>query len=295
MAAYKDLELLVTKIQKQLAPNAQVTHNVKLPGRHTGIDRQIDVLVHQQVGQYPINVIIDCKDHQAPVDVKGVEEFNGLLDDVGAQKGVLVSPAGFTSTAKTRAEKLQIDLYSPVDTDPHKWQVKATIPVVCDFRSAGISFRVGVSAPYPFAMPDNFFEQMVFDEEDRELGSMIDAAAAKWNDGKWPITPGTHSDMKIFDADETRMDNGYDGGIRCSVDLSASIFVESRLYFGQFDVTSISGFADHIRGGVITNAFTVGMLDPNEVMEKWQKIERVEDAPQRPVLSVRGLVAWLSN
>lgn len=33
MAAYKDLELLVTKIQKQLAPNAQVTHNVKLPVR----------------------------------------------------------------------------------------------------------------------------------------------------------------------------------------------------------------------------------------------------------------------
>lgn len=47
--------------------------------------------------------------------MKGVEEFEGLLRDVGAQKGVLVCPKGFTDTAKKRAEGLQIDLYSPVE------------------------------------------------------------------------------------------------------------------------------------------------------------------------------------
>jgi hypothetical protein len=45
--------------------------------------------------------------------MKGVEEFDGLLRDVGAQKGVLVCPKGFTGAATTRAQGLQIDLYSP--------------------------------------------------------------------------------------------------------------------------------------------------------------------------------------
>jgi Restriction endonuclease len=132
----RELELLVAKIQKQLAPNAEVLHNVRLDGRLSRTKRQIDVLVRERIGQYEIQIIIDCKDHNRPVDVKGVEEFDGLFRDVGAQKGVLVCPNGFTETAKVRAEGLQIDLYSPFDTDAHKWQIRATIPALCDFRSA---------------------------------------------------------------------------------------------------------------------------------------------------------------
>jgi hypothetical protein len=86
-----DLELLVAKIQQQLAPRAEVLHNVKLDGRLSKTKRQIDVLVRESIGQYDIQIIIDCKDYKKPVDVKGVEEFHGLFRDVGAHKGVLVS------------------------------------------------------------------------------------------------------------------------------------------------------------------------------------------------------------
>ncbi len=43
-----------------------------LEGRLSGRKRQIDVLVQEQVGQYNIQIIIDCKDYNKPVDVKGV-------------------------------------------------------------------------------------------------------------------------------------------------------------------------------------------------------------------------------
>lgn len=75
MADFQELEKLVAAIQKQLAPSSDVQHNVKLDGRRSGVKRQIDVLVSQKVGQYEIRIIIDCKDHKNPVDVKGVEEF----------------------------------------------------------------------------------------------------------------------------------------------------------------------------------------------------------------------------
>jgi hypothetical protein len=98
----RDLELLVAKIQQQLAPKAEVLHDVKLDGRQSKTKRQIDVLVRENIGQYEIRIIIDCKDYKKPVDVKGVEEFYGLLHDVGAHKGVLVCPKGFSEAAKTR-------------------------------------------------------------------------------------------------------------------------------------------------------------------------------------------------
>ena len=60
MTDYKDLEILVASIQKQLAPQSNVRHNVRLPGRRSETERQIDVLVEQQVGQYEIKIVIDA-------------------------------------------------------------------------------------------------------------------------------------------------------------------------------------------------------------------------------------------
>src|SRR5262245_41625555 len=122
MAACRDLEILVAKIQAQFSPDAEVLHDIRLLGRLSQQSRQIDVRVRQNIGQYQMTIVIDSKDYARPVDVKGVEEFHGLVADVGAHKGAMVSPRGSTTAAKHRAAGLQIDPYSPVDTDPHKWQ-----------------------------------------------------------------------------------------------------------------------------------------------------------------------------
>src|SRR5271170_2068566 len=76
---FKELELLVAKIQKQLAPGADVLHNVHLDGRDSGVKRQIDVLVQEKIGQYEIKIIIDCKDYNKPADVNDVGAFQHLV------------------------------------------------------------------------------------------------------------------------------------------------------------------------------------------------------------------------
>lgn len=67
---WKQLEQLIADIQKQLAPGAKITHNAKVKGHKSGIDRQIDVLVEQSIGQFNMTIAIDCKDHGNPLDVK---------------------------------------------------------------------------------------------------------------------------------------------------------------------------------------------------------------------------------
>jgi hypothetical protein len=289
-----ELELLVQKIQQQLAPQAEVLHNVRLRGRHTKAMRQIDVLVRERIGQYEISIIIDCKDYKHPIDVKGVEEFAGLLDDVGAQKGVLVCPVGFTDNAKKRAAGLQIDVYSPVDTDPHKWQASPTIPALCDFRVAGLGFGVSCSAPLPFKiMPGFFSDNMVFDEHGAELGTCYGKIVERWNSGELADTLEDRERLPIFGDVKVQTDNGY--GRPCPVDLYVHISVHEQLFSGQLPILQMSGFKDEMAGSIITNAFTIGMLDPNEISEKWTPIDSEDELEVKPVIRLQGVVCWDEN
>ncbi|AUW42077.1 restriction endonuclease [Rhizobium leguminosarum] len=291
-ADFKGLEQLVAKIQKLLAPQSEVSHNVMLDGYSSKRKRQIDVLVRDRIGQYEFLIVIDCKDYKSPVDVKGVEEFNGLVQDVRAQRGVLVCPRSFTKAAKARAQDLQIDLYSPVDTDIHKWTARVTMPAICDYRSAAMSFGISCSSLYPLMIADGFFDKAeIHDPQGTPLGTPLEVAARKWGKGQFPTEVGDHEEVPIFDTDVTLMDNGY--GLRVPVNLFVGLHVTSELYFGQYPILKFSGFKDEIGGGIISNAFTIGMLDPNHVERQWKKLDSFAQAPISPALVMTGLVSWV--
>jgi hypothetical protein len=285
---FTELEILVAKIQRQLAPDAEVLHNVKLDGRLSKTKRQIDVLVRQKIGQYEMAIVLDCKDSARPIDVKGVEEFLGLVNDVGAQKGALVCPKGFSEAAKTRASNLQIELYSPLDTDPHKWQVNVTVPLVCDFRRAAMSFSIASTAPAPFMLSDHNLP--AFETPEISLGTPVEAAMSKWNEGRFPTEPGQHNDLPIFDKAEVLVDNGY--GQLIPVALTVSLLVEQHLFFGELPIDKISGFRDELSGAIITNAFTTGILDAQQVWHEWKRIASIDELPTRPMITMRGLIAF---
>jgi hypothetical protein len=288
---WKQLEILIAKIQQELAPSATVSHNVKLLGRHSKTHRQIDVLVQQRIGQYEMRIIIDCKDHASPIDVNGVGEFLAVINDVGAQKGAMVCPRGFTEAAKNFAKTSQIDLYSPIDTDPHKWQVKPTVPMLCDFRGMKIAFGISVSAPVPFTMPYDFYSHMiVYDEKGNQLGTPEEVALKRWEAGELPIEPGEHNDIPNFPEAVTYADNGY--GMRIPVTLTISLGVYQELYYGQLPLIKIRGLKDEHTGKVITNAFTTGGLNPEEVQKNWLRLEPGQAPPLPPLLTARGLYCW---
>ena len=288
----RNLELLVQKIQQQLAPTAEVLHNVHLPGRHSKTDRQIDVLVRQKIGQYEMLIVLDCKDHSRPIDVNGVGEFHALIADVGAHKGALICPRGFTAAAKDMARAHGIDLYSPVDTEPHKWRMRVSVPVVFDFRTAGIGFGITTSVPKPFKTPMDFYNSMVAHEvgSEKELGVPMPYAMEKWNDGGFTVEPGRHDYIPLFDQKTVLVNNGY--GELIPVDLTVSIWVEQNFFFGNLPLKQVSGFKDEISGALITNAFTTGHFNPNDIWDNWQRIASIEAAPQQPVMVFRGLVGY---
>ncbi|CAB3665630.1 restriction endonuclease [Paraburkholderia rhynchosiae] len=284
------LEELVARIQKQLAPEADVQHNVHLLGRITERERQIDILVRQKIGQYEMSIVIDCKDYKKPVDTKGVEEFYGLVSDVGAHKGVLVCPAGFSVSAKKTAKHRQIELYRPIDTDDHKWRVKAAIPVVCDFRSAAMSFGISSIAAVPIRISQHPADFEVFTSAGDRLDSPLKTASTRWNNGDLPTDVGDHEGLLIYPGHVTQIDNGY--GTLIPVTLTVGLRVTSEVYFGQLDIERISGFLDEHTGLVVTNSFTTGGLSPEEIESRWKKLSLGDAPPIRPVLRLQGLTCW---
>ncbi|MGC2962941.1 restriction endonuclease [Paraburkholderia graminis] len=287
---WRDLEHLVANIQRKLAPEAKVEHNVKLPGRDSETERQIDVLVTQQIGQYEMKIAIDCKDYKTPVDVKGVEEFMGMVEDVGAHKGVLVCPAGFSASAKKLAKKRQIELYRPVDTGDHKWRITATIPVTFEVVTAAMSFSLSYEYPQPIAIREKFFSIDVQAPDGTKLGTAAETAMKAWSAGRYPSEPGVYDGLAIFPIPEVLVDGQYGGLVPVKMMLNLS--VSSKMYFGQLNIDRLSGFLDEQTGLTIANSFVVGGINPDEIQSQWTRLERTEEAPIPPVLSLRGLTGF---
>lgn len=283
---WKELENLVAMIQRQMSPDANVRHNVMLDGVDSETKRQIDVLVEQNIGQYTIRIVIDCKDYSRPIDIKGIEEFHGLVQDVRAHKGALVCPAGFTKSALKLAQKLQIDLYRPVSTGKHKWQAKVTAPVLCDFRSSYMSFGIKCSAPKPLTLPNDFYNLPVQDEKGNVLGTSLKTAQAKWDKGLFPSEPGEHAHISIFGDTKVLIDNGHNDTVE--VELTVGLLIKQNLYLGHLPIEEINGLHDEHTGGVVTNAFTVGGLNPNEVERTWKRVKDIDSLEFQPLLRVVG-------
>lgn len=279
------LEVLVAEIQASLAPDAEVVQNAKLQGFHSETTRQIDVLVTQRVGQYTINIVMDCKDYKTPVDVKGVEEFYGLFQDVRAHRGVLVCPAGFSATAKRRAKALDIALYQPIHTGDHKWKAKVTIPAICEVRTCRMAFGIETSAPYPFMIQEHPAQLDVFTDTAIAVPNPLQTAMDAWNNGQLPDELGVHKHVPLYSF-PTMVDNGY--GLLIPMTLTIDLHVERERFFGDLPVTEVSGFQDAQTGHLITNAFHTGALSWDVVRGAWKHLKGDEEPPRTPGLEIRA-------
>lgn len=91
--------------------NCRVTRNHKVKGRRSGEERQVDVWLETEIGDnHTVTVAIECRRYDRPVSIKDIDAFAGFLDDVGANKGVMISHSGYTKGARQRAAGAGIEV-----------------------------------------------------------------------------------------------------------------------------------------------------------------------------------------
>jgi tetratricopeptide (TPR) repeat protein len=111
---WADYEQQVFELLKQHFPSAEIRKNVRVKGRFSRRARQIDILLTENSPAGILKTVIDTKLFKRKVDVKAVEGLEGFVNDVGAQKGVLITSCGYTRAALKRAfygpSNLELDI-----------------------------------------------------------------------------------------------------------------------------------------------------------------------------------------
>lgn len=112
--------------------NDEIRLDVSIRGRYSGRSRQIDIYIRQELNNSDFITIIDCKNYKKKINIKTVESFISMIEDVNADYGVIVSELGYTKGALKRA------LNNPkgVDLD------------IYDFKSLTDQFQAESAIPY---------------------------------------------------------------------------------------------------------------------------------------------------
>lgn len=280
---WQEFEKLSAKIQQEMAPKARVERNAKLLGKRSGVERQIDILIDEAVAQYKIRVVIDCKDYQVPVDVKGVEEFMGLVEDVGANKGAMIAAKGFTEAAKKRAKDAGIDLYRLIDTASTKWSAYISLPcVITDQMIESFSFTFSGSGAGPFKMKayQDFRLMPLYRSDGSLIDTLINLLGKQWNNGVIPSVCGEHSGIPLCDGETfVKTDDQL-----YAADIKVNVRVVEKLFFGQFPIESTRGFTDESTGDFLTSSLTTAHLNIHEAEKHWKQIDSIDQLAVKPAL-----------
>jgi len=271
---WKKFEEFVASIQKQLTPNAVVTHNEKIIGK-SGVERQLDIVVRYSLAQFNILVVMDCKNWKKPVDINDVGAFCDQVEDVGANKGAIVCNAGFTEGAIKRAQEKGIDLLRAVDTESMDWPGYLAIPALCDFRYLkSFRFRFVHRAPTPFSMPAVDLKYIGIYNKDGGLRDiLVNLLTKAWNQGMLPNEVGEHNDLRFFNEDAyTKVGDTVYG----PVEITSSITVGQKLYFGAVPLSKGQGFQNVATGAFTSKCIEWG-IDVVEVEKKWRKLTSIEE------------------
>ena len=86
---WKQYETEIFELFQRQYPDAEITLDAKKSGLYSKVERQIDVLIEQYIAGNRFTLVIDGKYFNKKVDVKAVESFIGMLEDIGAHKRVV--------------------------------------------------------------------------------------------------------------------------------------------------------------------------------------------------------------
>ncbi|MEL7167922.1 MAG: restriction endonuclease [Bacteroidota bacterium] len=100
---WRDYEHYIHRHLQRMYPGTSIRHDVKLPGKLSGVPRQVDILISGELAGFELKIAVECKHLGRKVDVKVVEAFISFCQDVGANKGVIITNGGYSEAALNRA------------------------------------------------------------------------------------------------------------------------------------------------------------------------------------------------
>jgi hypothetical protein len=102
-------ELKLTELFKKMGYD--VIHNTKKVGR-SGAEHQIDVLAEYRCPLHTSQVVIEAKSYDLPIDKDRIMKLTQIVDDLGADRGIIVTTSYFTPEAIKTARGHNVELWN---------------------------------------------------------------------------------------------------------------------------------------------------------------------------------------
>ena len=284
-----DYQKLAAEIYAELEPCATVTHDDKIIGVESGIERQIDVSVRTTVAGHELLIIVQAKDLGRPADVNTVGEFHAVIDDVRAAKGVLISSSGFTKAAFDYARKLNIDLCTAHDAQKRKWAIDLHIPLLWVETSGEVKLNMA----------------LVADRTNPEAIT-LGRDAAKWltsvDGGKTTITIGQllanawHADPSNRTSGESHTVELAEPGLRVllgesfwcpATSLACAYTVERSGWLVTFTFSQCKGIFNHGTGAIRAKLTMTEKDLPLQRDQRWSEVKDPDGAWESSVAMLR--------
>ncbi|MDW9379510.1 restriction endonuclease [Chryseobacterium sp. JV558] len=153
MKAGKEYELLIANMYRSLEPNAEVTHDDQIYDDRAKITRQIDVSIKYKFAGTDHLIIVQAKDYKIKANISVVDQFQTVIADTKANKGILICSNGFTESALVKAKSYGIDCLTVHSALNKKWETLLKIPVKKVVHEFSFYSKV------LYAIPDEFDEK----------------------------------------------------------------------------------------------------------------------------------------
>ena len=283
MKAGRGFEELAARIYAELAAEASVTLDDSIVGE-SGVARQVDVTVRQQIAGVEVLIAIDTKDYRRPADVGKVDEFANKLRDIRANKGILICKSGFSKGALTSARKWGIELVNLHDTDSAEWHLDVRLPILWTELLPSVRWELVVKLEAGDSFENDPLKWKLVDRDGRPhdlVGSFVEA----WNSLRLPRDPDMLHEMPATGQELSLLVTAAEGTTcgRRIHSLQLRYQVGTTSYLGSFTPDQCRGVLNYHDGKFLPSYLPVGAIpavrDPD-----WPRV----DNPDRLAIDPLG-------
>ncbi len=287
MVQWRVFEELVAHIYRELSPNAAVNHNDHILGKASQVERQIDVSIRHTIAGHNLLTIVQARDYKKPADINDVGEFASVIEDVGANKGILVCKGGFTDGAKKLAERKGIDLCNIHDAQSRKWNLDIQLPVIWIDLMPQVRYGMAVFLNGGESIPKSPEDWLISNDQGRTRVTMSSTFVNAWNAGVLPREVGCehrvyptqqNCELLILDAQGKAI-------WRSIQDLRLSYRVSRKAWLGSFSPEQCRGILHYSDGTFRPSYLPIGAV-PALRDENWREVEE----PDELVVTIPGCV-----
>lgn len=284
-----DYQKLAADIYADLETAAVVTYDDKIKGVESGIERQIDVSIRTTVAGHEILIIVQAKDLARPADVNVVGEFQAVIRDVRAAKGVLICSGGFTQAAVEYGRKLNIDLCSAHDAKHRKWAIDLRIPLLWVETTGDVKLEMELVAdrtnPEAITLEPDPVKWLTSVDAGRNTATIGQLLANEWNADPLNRTPKeshkielAHTGMRVLLGDS----------FWCPVrSMACTYTVERKGWLGTFSFSQCRGIFNRGTGTLRAKVTLTDKDLPLRRDEGWSELDDSDPAWEASVAMLR--------